>query len=121
MELGSRGALDDIQDDEQNLSANEEVQLHSTDPLASIQLVALALDEARTSEDLESDTPIDHEEANDVLQEDISRIREEPIDLQVNGVGDSLIENEEALVPLGTIHAGQVQEKGKQMVSPGWL
>jgi hypothetical protein len=52
LELGSRGALDDIQNNEQDLRVKEEVQLHLTDPLTLEQSIAPASDEAITSNEL---------------------------------------------------------------------
>ncbi|CZR50187.1 uncharacterized protein PAC_00059 [Phialocephala subalpina] len=98
MELGSRGALDDTQNDEQNLSVQEEAQFHPADPLISVQSAAPASAKSKTSDDPAPEKPRDEGEDDESLQEGIDEPKVELIGSQADSRNVITIASEEASV-----------------------
>jgi hypothetical protein len=99
MELGSRGALDDIQRDEQDLSVKEDVQPYLAESFISVLSAATISDEAIGAVKPAPQISTGENEDDESLQEDISGA--EGDSFQINYGNNRTIKNEGALVRPG--------------------
>jgi hypothetical protein len=115
-ELGSRGALDDIQNDEQDSSVKEEVELYTTVSLRSAQARAPGPYEVTALDEPARYIPTAEGEDEEVLQEDVSDAEGQLESFQVDSDTKSTIRNEKAIVQPGIACIRRAQEKERQVV-----